>query len=182
MQRTRAQPISSEVELIADLLPDLRRWAELWEVPGLEQRAQIRFSRRLEVSLGRCTPARASIRLHCDLARGPRDLLLEVVCHELAHVAAWEMHGRAIRPHGREWQDLVSRAGYVPSTGLQPPKGCISKPKRRRRRRRRYLYEHRCPSCDWRKMARAAVRRWRCPECIAVGREGELEIWRIGRS
>lgn len=155
-------------------------WARLWGLPGLEQRVTIHFSQRLTASLGRATPARRSIRLAAALAPGPAGFLAEVLCHELAHVAAWELHGDAIRPHGREWKELVRRAGYRATTRLTPPPGLALPSPRRRRRRRRYLYDHRCETCGWSRTARAAVRRWRCPPCADAGREGKLAIWRLG--
>jgi len=155
-------------------------WAALWGLPGLEARVTVTFSRRLVSSLGRCAPARRSVRLHPGLAAGPREFLLEVLCHELAHVAAWEIHGAGIRPHGPEWQRLVRLAGYRPSTRLTPPPGLMGGRRRPRRRRRRYLYDHRCGACGWRRLARAVVRRWRCPRCRAAGGEGSLEVWRLG--
>jgi SprT protein len=154
-------------------------WAEVWGLPGLADRVRVAFSGRLSTSLGRCVPSRRVIRLNPGLRAGPRAFLLEILCHELAHVAAWELHGEGIRPHGREWQGLVRRAGYRPTTRLEPPPG-VMRPAPRRRRRRRYLYDHRCAACGWRRLARAAVRRWRCPRCAGGGDGGRLEIWRLG--
>jgi predicted SprT family Zn-dependent metalloprotease len=155
-------------------------WAALWGVPGLERRVTIRVSRRLTASLGRATPARRAIRLAAALFAGPPAFLAEVLCHELAHIAVWELHGDGARPHGREWKALMRRAGYPPSTRLTPPPGVALPAPRPRRRRRRYLYDHRCERCGWSRTARAAVRRWRCPPCSAAGGEGKLAIWRLG--
>lgn len=154
-------------------------WGALWGVPGLERRVGVRFSARLTASFGRATPARRSVRLAVVLRGGPPAFLAEVLCHEVAHVAAWEIHGDGIRPHGREWKALMRLAGYRPSTRLTPPPG-LALPRPRRRRRRRYLYDHRCERCGWSRLARAVVRRWRCPPCAAAGREGRLAIWRLG--
>lgn len=165
--------------LAPDAAAQLAAWAALWGLPGLERRVAIRFSRRLTASLGRATPARRSIRLAAALAAGPPGFLAEVLCHELAHVAAWEIHGEGIRPHGREWKELVRRAGFRPTTRLTPPPGLLL-PKPRRRRRRRYVYDHRCERCGWSRVARAVVRRWRCSPCTDAGRDGKLAIWRIG--
>lgn len=158
----------------------IAEWASLWGVPGLERRVSVRFSARLSASLGRATPARRSVRLAAALRTGPPAFLAEVLCHELAHVAAWEIHGEGIRPHGREWKELMRQAGYRPSTRLTPPPGLALPRPRPRRRRRRYLYDHRCERCGWSRLARAVVRRWRCPPCAAAGGEGKLAIWRLG--
>jgi SprT protein len=162
-----------------DAAAQLAAWAALWGLPGLERRVTIRFSHRLTASLGRATPARRSIRLAASLAAGPPGFFAEVLCHELAHIAAWEIHGDGIRPHGQEWKELVRRAGYRPTTRLTPPPGLLL-PKPRRRRRRRYVYDHRCERCGWSRVARAVVRRWRCAPCADAGRDGKLAIWRIG--
>jgi predicted SprT family Zn-dependent metalloprotease len=45
-----------------------------------------------------------------------RDLLVEAVCHGLAHDAAYRLHGPFARPHGPEWKRLVTRAGFSSRT------------------------------------------------------------------
>lgn len=172
---------TGRLALAPEASSQLAAWAALWGLPGLEARVSIRFSRRLTASLGRATPARRSVRLAAALAAGPPAFLAEVLCHELAHVAAWELHGDGISPHGREWKALMRQAGYRPSTRLTPPPGlALPAPPRRRRRRRRYVYDHRCEACGWNRVARAVVRRWRCAPCAEAGRDGKLAVWRIG--
>lgn len=66
-------------------------------------------------SLGRCYPDRRLIRI-ANFVRQESDVLLqEVLCHEAAHVAAYYLHGKSIRPHGREWKALMLEAGYPTS-------------------------------------------------------------------
>jgi hypothetical protein len=52
-----------------------------------------------------------------------RDLLEEVLCHELAHVAVYRLHGRAVRPHGPEWKGLVAAAGFKPRARFERAEG-----------------------------------------------------------
>jgi pimeloyl-ACP methyl ester carboxylesterase len=89
-------------------------WGAVWGVPDLPARVHISFSRRLTRSLGRCTLRTGSIRLNPELLHAGPGVLREVVCHEAAHAAAWILHGGAARAHGREWKELMRRAGYEP--------------------------------------------------------------------
>jgi len=105
------------------------RWAELWGLPGLTESVTVEFSRRFRSSLGLCRPAQSRIRLAAHLEKGNGDLLEEVLCHELAHVAVYRLHARAVRPHGPEWKGLVAAAGFEPrarfdrAEGRFPPRG-----------------------------------------------------------
>jgi predicted SprT family Zn-dependent metalloprotease len=36
----------------------------------------------------------------------------EVIAHELAHLAAWAIHGEHIRDHGPEWRALMRKLGF----------------------------------------------------------------------
>jgi hypothetical protein len=92
----------------------ISHWSSLWRIPDLPGRVHITFSPRLRASLGRCSTRTGSIRLNPGLLRADPEVLREVVCHEAAHVAAWLLHGRRARPHGREWKDLMRAAGYEP--------------------------------------------------------------------
>jgi len=159
----------------------VRQWLQLWNTPSLAARTTIEWSPRLTRSLGRCYPERRLIRLagflNNGLDEGETALLEEVLCHELAHLAARELHGRNIRPHGPEWKSLMRDAGYEPKTRLPAPANA-PKPKRTPRRRQRYLYLHRCPVCHLSKTAKRAVRRWRCAACLDAGLDGTLDITR----
>jgi predicted SprT family Zn-dependent metalloprotease len=130
-----------------------KRHGGLWEFPGGEVR----------------------IRLAAHLANGRRDLLEEVLCHELAHVAVHRLHGPKARPHGREWKGLVAAAGFEPRVRFPLEEGGF--PPRPPRRRARY--EHRCPVCQAMRMAGRPVRNWRCVECLRAGLSGKLVITRI---
>ncbi len=121
----------------------LLKWAKLWRIPELPNRIKISFSCQLRRSLGRVLPRSGVVTLNANLATAPRAVLLEVLCHEVAHVAACQLHGPGVKPHGPEWQALVRAAGYHPSVAMkcrwvpQPPSVCYAS--------RRLLYS--CPVC-----------------------------------
>lgn len=124
------------------LLAAVPEWAEAWGVPGLESRLSICFSTRMSRSLGRCHPERKLIRLASWLREAPHSLLAEVLCHEVAHVAVHELHGRDCRPHGTEWKGLMRKAGYqartrIPEEQLPPMGRRVVRAKQRRRGGRR---------------------------------------------
>ncbi len=86
-------------------------WLALWGAPGFESRITLEFSSRMTRFLGRCYPERRLIRLSERLLHGPRGVLEEALCHELAHIAVFELNGRNCRPHGPEWKVLMQRGG-----------------------------------------------------------------------
>ncbi|MSR28593.1 MAG: hypothetical protein EXS03_03330 [Phycisphaerales bacterium] len=94
----------------------MREWCDGWNTPGLSGRVTITLSSRMRTCLGRAIYSRSVVRLNRALIHpDAHDLLREVLCHELAHLAAVSLHGARIRPHGREWRSLVECAGYVPA-------------------------------------------------------------------
>ena len=153
----------------------VREWGELWGLPGLADSVTVEFSRRFRSSLGRCYPIQRRVRLAAHLERGNDDLLEEVLCHELAHVAVYQIHGHRVRPHGREWKALVAMAGFEPRVRFQPGEGRFPP----RPWRPRVRWEHRCPVCQVMRMAGRPVREWRCAKCYKAGRSGRLIITRV---
>ena len=153
----------------------VREWGDLWGVPGIADRVTVEFSRRFRSSLGQCRPTEGRIRLAAHLEQGNEDLLEEVLCHELAHLAAHRLYGRRIRPHGREWKALVAAAGFEPRARFRPEEGRF--PPRPLKPRARW--EHRCPVCHTAHLAGRPVRKWRCAKCCRAGLSGKLIITRI---
>lgn len=48
------------------------------------------------------------------LAREPEQFLAQTVPHECAHLIAFALFGRAIRPHGKEWRGIMAHLGAEP--------------------------------------------------------------------
>jgi SprT-like family len=114
-------PVPWRSSLPSHLVESLDRWLQLWNVPHLEAKSRIEWSPRLTRSLGRCYPDKRLIRMASYLESAPDGLLQEVLCHEMAHLAARELHGRNVRPHGPDWKALMTSAGYEPRTRLPSP-------------------------------------------------------------
>jgi predicted SprT family Zn-dependent metalloprotease len=151
----------------------LRDCAGRWGLQGFERRVRIEWSSRFRRSLGRVHLERRVVRLSAELAVAPITVLLEVLCHEVAHLAARDLHGRRCQPHGPEWVALVRAAGFEPRRRI--PWSAPSPPARRSAARRQQ-YIHRCPVCQLRRAAWRPVRQWRCAACVAAGLPGRLEI------
>lgn len=155
----------------------IAQWTRLWGVPDLARQVTVEFSPRMTRSLGRCCPERRLIRLSARLAQGPKPLLEETLCHELAHMATREMNGARSAPHGPAWEGLMRLAGFEPRTRLQDP--CNTLPVSRKvQPGQRCLYVHHCPVCQMERTARRPVKRWRCRACVEAGLDGKLEIER----
>jgi predicted SprT family Zn-dependent metalloprotease len=181
-----APPVGSmRDELPTAAVRAIRRWAACWSDPALTDAIDVTFSRRLRRTLGRATPESGRIVLHAALRDGPAQPLLSVLCHEVAHVAAYRLaarDGRARpRPHGPEWSSLVRSAGFAPVT-----RDCLgSNPHPDLQTRRptpagRRTVVHLCPVCQTRRLARCSVPRWRCAQCVAAGLDGYLVVLRVG--
>lgn len=159
--------------LIEKIQRYLHEWARRWRTPRVTA-VEFEFSSRLRTALGRCYPQRALVRLNEILVLPDNeDLLIEVACHEVAHVAVYERYGKQCRPHGPEWSALVQAAGYQPTlraaaAGPAPAKRTSSKSN--------VLYQHRCKSCGAMRTVRRPMVHWRCAKCVAAGQSGELQI------
>jgi predicted SprT family Zn-dependent metalloprotease len=145
----------------------------LWGRPELAGSVIIQFSGRLRSSLGRTRVDVRRVRLNPLLASANEQLLNEVLCHELAHIAVYERFGTSVKPHGSEWASLVQRAGFEPRlrhsvTGEKPPTAA-------------QRFEHLCPVCQTIRYAKRSMTRWRCGSCVDAGLEGKLLIRSIGK-
>jgi predicted SprT family Zn-dependent metalloprotease len=161
----------------AALIALMRPWAISWGLPGLEEGVRVSFNPRLRRSIGRCKPDAGEVSLHPSLADAPRASLATVLCHELAHIAAFQLYGAVVRPHGDEWTTLVTMVGHRPTTAVRASTLGIqatNAPRATRPTRRRYV--HRCPVCHSTRLAGRPVSAWRCAECVAAGLEGRLTI------
>ena len=164
-------------DLIAELVLSSVRWTRIWGVPDLSHRSSIEWSRRMTRNLGVCYPRRATVRLAAYLQKAERPFVEEVLCHEMAHLAARELHGDRIRPHGREWKRLMEAVGYAPRTRLAVPAG-LRPPPKRRKRRSYALYFHRCKVCQLVRATRGPIARGGCRGCALAGRKGVLTLIR----
>jgi SprT-like family len=165
----------------------VRSWLALWGIGELDQTLSIEWSSRLSRSLGRAFPRQGLVRLSPLLMTARREILLEAVCHEVAHVAVPRLHSRPSRPHGPEWAELVRAAGFpcrIRVPFVQPlvqeasvsTSGDESVVPLRRRRTSTSLYVHTCPVCHARRVAGRRISRWRCAECVAAGLDGRLTV------
>lgn len=171
---------------MASALPDktpallqqiLQQCEETWNAPGLAGSVEIQVSPRMKRTLGRALLQKRIIRLAGFVVRGPQDALREVLVHEAAHIVAFDRFGTGIRPHGRQWAELMEQAGLPARARVDPTTiGLPTHPPTRRRTRT--IYEHRCPACQARRLARRAMRRWQCAACLEAGLPGKLEILR----
>ena len=167
----------------------LRKWESVWETPDIASTITVVFSSRLHRTLGRASPASGRVALHAGLRSASRHHLLEVLCHEVAHIVvvrrAMLSETRRPKAHGAEWASLVRTAGFSPSVRarlLGDPQ--LTTPasggRTQEARERTYRVVHTCPVCQSRRMGRRAVRSWRCAECVAAGLDGILVISRLG--
>jgi predicted SprT family Zn-dependent metalloprotease len=150
----------------------IRRWARRWGAPELAKQITCEWSSRLRRSLGRAYPERNLIRLSLLLKESQyASLFEEVLCHEAAHVATFRYHGNRATSHGPEWEELVRLAGYEPrrcytTDDLVPESQDLES----------IRYEHICPVCQAKRIAKRPQPQWCCVGCQNAGLEGELII------
>ena len=165
----------------------LVHWERLWNVPGLTDSLSVSFSSRLRTSLGRARPSSGRVILHRALLAATTSALLEVLCHEAAHVAVARLArttgNRRARPHGPEWKELMSAAGFLPRRTVPREAFLASLDSDGARAMMsastRDSVLHTCPVCHAWRRARRVVRAWRCAACVANGLSGNLVITRV---
>lgn len=152
----------------------LERWLDRWGTPSLASTLRIEFSPRLRRSFGRCYQEQRVIRLAASLGGSQSWLLDEILCHEAAHAAVYELHGADVPPHGEEWEELMRVAGFEPRMRIPV---VVQGPSREASKGRVY-YVHRCPSCERSCRATRPMQQWRCRSCLDTRSGGRLLIQR----
>ena len=145
----------------------------LWGCSDLASSVVIQFSSRLKSSLGRTRVDVHKVSLNPLLTRENEQLLDEVLCHELAHIATYERFGASVKPHGPEWTALVRKAGFEPR--LRHGVANAKLPTATRK------FEHLCPVCQTVRYAKRSMTQWRCESCVDAGLEGKLLIRSVGK-
>ncbi len=148
-----------------DFSRPLTRWAKAWGVPGLPTSVSVSYSSRMRRSLGRVRPRVGGITLNAQLANAPRAVVMEILCHEAAHVAVFLRHGPGAKPHGPEWRALVRKAGYAPTTSLSCRWVKSTAAPSTRKGRVRY----RCPECKTTCFGSRYPSRLHCSGCLRDG-------------
>lgn len=141
----------------------------MWEIEEVEEEISVEYSSRMTRSLGRTQPLKKIIRLNLDVLSSLCQHLEEILCHELAHIAAVHKYGESISPHGQEWQSLVRQAGFEPNIRMHVSSSKIIQVSKRQ-------FKHKCPICFSERIAKTRMTSWRCGSCVKEGMGGELII------
>lgn len=167
----RLSAASGQVLSDPQLRREVDRLSSIWANPELPGSVDIVFSSRLTRTLGRADVVRRRVTLAACL-NGTGAVFDEVLCHELAHIVAFDMVGRAERVHGATWQRLVAMAGFVPRRKLQTSLALANRSTGRRGR----IYLHCCQVCGFSRIAARRMSTWRCADCVAAGLDGCLDV------
>lgn len=158
----------------ADLYRIVARLGTIWATPRLPTTVNIAFSSRLTKSFGRADVRRRRISLAAQLA-GTDAFVEEVLCHELAHIVAFDLVGKSEYPHGPTWQRLVRAAGFAPTRRLSGPAPSDDALPRIQRKR----FVHRCSVCSFSRIASRRMPGWRCADCVRAGLDGLLDATEV---
>ena len=103
------------VQSLERIHESLSSWSIKWGLSRLARDVDVVFAEDLNGDLGQCDLSSHEIRLHGLLLEpGREELLLEVLCHEAAHLVAYHRYGTGIDSHGPEWQGYMRKVGYDP--------------------------------------------------------------------
>ena len=150
-------------------------WASLWGVPKLLEGMSVERNRRLKTTVARWIEEKKCVELGPRFFR-LRKLQSNVLCHELAHAAAVQLHGKSVSQHGPEWCALMRAAGYAPSSKLNTARRLTEISGKRMPS---IQYEHRCLVCHSVRYAKRRMSSWKCVECARSELPGQLEIRRL---
>lgn len=168
--------------ILAFAKTQLSSWLRVWRIPR-PGAIEVVANPRLRRSRARWIPALRRIELRPDVAAGPRQLMLEALCHEAAHAAVF-LIAPAARPHGAEWRAFVEAAGFTPRVAHIERCRFVAKApanapaKAPVKATSAVVFEHVCPVCQMVRTSTRRVARWRCAACVSAGLPGELEISR----
>ena len=113
--------------LFAAAVEVLSRWDAVDELPKLK----IVWNGRLRTSGGRALLHQQQVELNPRLIAQNPQYFSMVLIHELAHLITTARHGR-VKPHGREWQQLMIAAGENPTVRHSMDASAFYSPRRRR--------------------------------------------------
>ena len=135
---------------------------------ALAGRLRVGWNKRLRTSAGRGWPGEALIELNPRIIGFGLEQVHQTLWHELAHLVAYERHGRKIEPHGVEWRQACCDLG-IPNEDVRH-----DLPLPRRRQRRKYVYV--CPKCFARyARVRRLDRESACLECCRAHAGGQYD-------
>lgn len=78
-------------------------------------RPEVRFDLRGK-SAGAAYPLRNLLRFNVGLYQGNKEhFLQQTVAHEVAHLLVSQLHGLRVRPHGREWREVMEKLFRLPA-------------------------------------------------------------------
>ena len=83
------------------------------ELPELASRLKVGWNKRLRSTAGRAWIRESWIELNPLLVEHGVDQVRLTLLHELAHLVAYERHGRHIQAHGSEWRQACADLGIA---------------------------------------------------------------------
>lgn len=138
----------------------------------------VRVNPRLRTTRARYLRTPHVIEVSRSLIQAGRSDIERVLTHELAHVLVTRRHPGA-RPHGPEWREVMMQAGLTP---FERRRFLEEGPATSAKQPGRFHYEHRCPVCQMRRIAKRPVYRWRCTACVGIGLPGLLWVEKVKRA